>query len=77
MLILAAVFVSDAFIAYFSGRYLDARQAGQRRNALTFSALLDLAIGVNAMGFVTQQWVALIPSVLGGLLGTWYSLRRL
>lgn len=70
-----AVFLSDALIGYFSGRYFDARQQ-KRQHVLVLSVCLDLCIGVNAMGFVTQGWWMLVPSVLGGLVGTYYSLKH-
>lgn len=71
-----AVFVSDACIGYLSGKYFDARQARAMRKALGFSAGLDLCIGVNVIGFATQGAWMLVPSILGGLLGTWWSFRR-
>lgn len=76
MLLGIAVFLSDACIGYWGGRYFDARQSRQRLRALWYSLLLDLAIGVNAMGFVTVGWWMLGPSVVGGLLGTYLSMRR-
>lgn len=75
MLLAFLVFVSDALIAYLGGIYFDARSAGKIKRALYLSALFDAAIGVNAMGFVELKWPMLVPSVLGGLLGTWLSLR--
>jgi hypothetical protein len=76
MILALAVFISDALIGILSGKYLDARQGKQKRAALGYAAMLDVAIGVNAMGFVEMKWVMLIPSVLGGLLGTYLSMRR-
>jgi hypothetical protein len=71
-----AVFVTDALIGFWAGRYFDARQAKRYGLALWYSGLLDLAIGVNAMGFVEAKWPMLIPSLLGGLLGTYWSMQR-
>ena len=76
MWLAVAVFLSDATVGLVSGLYLDARQEKRGTAALGYSAILDLAIGINAMGFVELKWVMLIPSVLGGLVGTYLSLRK-
>lgn len=70
-----AVFVSDACVGYLHGRYFDARQVGNLRSALWFAALLDVAIGLNLLGFVEAKAWMLLPSVLGGMLGTYWSMR--
>lgn len=75
MILALVVFVSDALIGYLYGKHFDARQQHERKKVLAFNALLDLAIGVNAMGFVTQGWPMLIPSIAGSFVGTWWSLR--
>lgn len=74
LLLGCAVFVSDALIGYFNGRFWLAFQDRNLRRALFFGACLDLVIGVNVIGFTQSGWM-LIPSVLGGMAGIYWSLR--
>lgn len=70
MLLGAAVFISDALIAYMGWQSLDAWFAGRRARLYAITVLLDITVGVNILGFVYEGWWMLVPSAAGGLVGT-------
>lgn len=76
MWLILLVFVCNAVMAYLGGAYYDARTEKNKAKALWLGGLFDLVIGIEAMGFVVEKWVMLIPAILGGLVGTWFSLRE-
>lgn len=64
------VFVSDAFLAYLEGIYIDARDEWKISKAVWTAGLFAAAVGVNSMGFVELHWPMLLPSISGAMLGT-------
>lgn len=74
LLLGCAVFVSDALSAYLSGQFWKAFHARALKSALFWGGCLDLVIGVNIIGFKHADWMV-IPSVLGGLAGIYWTLR--
>lgn len=70
-----AVFATDAVISYMGWQRLDSWLTGRRWRVLVWGAALDVAIGVNVIGFVEARWWMLIPSVLGSSLGTLAAFR--
>jgi hypothetical protein len=70
-----AVFASDAVITFLGWQELDAWLVGRRWRVIVVGAVLTAVIDVNAMGFVLAGWPMIIPSVLGGALGSLVAFR--
>ena len=70
-----AVFITDGVISYMGWQRLDSWLTGRRWRVLVWGAALDVAIGINVMGFIEAHWLMLIPSVLGSTIGTLLAFR--
>ncbi len=68
------IFLSDACIAFFSGKFYYALEERNRVMAIVWGAMLDFVINVNAIGASTMKWQMMAPSLLGGAVGVFCSM---
>lgn len=70
------VFLSDLSVAYTSAKVFQAIAAKRFWPALRWNFALDLAIGINMIGFSHYSWLMLAPSCVGGALGLALAMKQ-
>jgi len=78
MLLILLVFITDFAITFFASKSSLALNRLSYK-AIWWDCLCSVAIGLNFIGFIQLQWVMILPSTLGSMLGigvTVYAGRR-
>jgi hypothetical protein len=68
------VFITMALTDYFWGIYIKSVTFGYPMRAAIYGAFIMLCGAFTAISYISDHW-ALIPAVIGGMLGTYLSVK--